>query len=331
MTQVSLARAVVAAMMVCALATPLAARTADVYRVEQALDAMGAAYVVVAYGESPEKVQAAIEASFDEVKRVDRFLSNYRADSELSKLNRYAADRPVPVSEEFFRLLEQCQEYSRQSDGAFDISVGRLMRVWGFYKGAGRLPETVEVREALNKVGYQHIELNPAGRTVRFARRGLELDPGGIGKGYAVDRMVEVLKRNGIRSAMVSAGGSSIYALGAPPGERGWRVNLKHPKQPGKTVQELWLKDESISTSGTYEKFFEVDGKVYAHIMDPRTGFPAEGMLAVSVVAPLTLDSEAWTKPVFIQGRQWAARRLPKDFRAYVCEDEAELACAWLQ
>jgi FAD:protein FMN transferase len=332
MRGIMLARVLAAAMTVCALASALPPpRAADLYRVEQALDAMGTAYVVVAYGDGAEKVQAAIEASFEEVRRVDRLLSNYRPGSELSKLNRYAADRPVPVSEELFRLLEQCQEYSRQSGGAFDISVGRLMRVWGFYKGAGRLPEKIEVSEALRKVGYQHIELDPKARTVRFARRGLELDPGGIGKGYAVDRMVEILKRNGIHSAMISAGGSSMYALGVPPGERGWRIKIKDPKQPGTVIQELWLKDESMSTSGTYEKFFEVDGKVYAHIMDPRTGFPAEGALAVSIVAPLTIDSEAWTKPVFIEGRQWAARHLPKDFRAFVCEDKAELACAWLQ
>ena len=159
----------------------------------------------------------------------------------------------------------------------------------------------------------------------------MELDPGGIGKGYAVDRMVEVLKQYGIRTALVSASGSSIYGLGAPPGEKGWKVQIRDPKDESKSVAEVTLKDESMSTSGNYEKFFRAEGKIYSHIMDPRTGFPAQGMLSVSVVAPRTLDSEAWTKPFFINGREWAAKHKPAGLRVFFCEDRPEKSCAWLQ
>ena len=307
-----------------------AAKT-DTLRLESSVVAMGSAYSVAVYGEDRTRMEEAVDAAFEEVHRLDEMLSNYRPESELSEVNRAAADRPVAVTQELFDLLAACVKYSRESDGAFDITVGPLMKVWGFYKGTGRLPHRAEVRTALDRVGYRHIVLDRPNRTVRFARSGVELDPGGIGKGYAVDRMIEVLKQYGIRTALVSASGSSIFGLGAPPGEKGWKVQIRDPKDQSKSVAEVYLKDESMSTSGNYEKFFRAEGKIYSHIMDPRTGWPAQGVLTVSVVAPRTLDSEAWTKPFFVNGREWAAKHKPAGLRAFFCEDLPEKSCAWLQ
>jgi thiamine biosynthesis lipoprotein len=293
---------------------------------------MGSTYSISVYGSDRVKMEAAIDAAFDEVRRLDDLLSNYKPDSEWSQVNRNAARQPVKASAELFQLLQQCVEYSRLSEGAFDITVGPLMKVWGFYKGSGHLPHRPEVIAALAKVGYRNIQLNPADSTVRFLRPGIEIDPGGIGKGYAVDRMVEVLKRNGVTSALVAGSASSIYGLGAPPDEpRGWQVKIKDPWDQRKTLAEVWLKDMSLSTSGSYEKFFRAEGKMYAHIMDPRTGYPAQGSVAVSVLAPRTLDSEVWAKPYFINGRQWAAKHRLKDSRVFFCEDRMEKPCAWLQ
>lgn len=304
-------------------------------RLESSVDAMGSAYSLVLYGEDRARLEGASEEAFEEVRRLDRLLSNYRPESEWSKVNREAASHPVKVSAELFRLLADCVEYSRQSEGAFDISVGPLMKVWGFYKGTGHLPHRAEILGALSKVGYRNILLDAGNQTVRFAREGVELDPGGIGKGYAVDRMVDVLRKDGVMTALVSASGSSIYAMGAPPGEAGWKVRIRDPKNEAKTVEEVTLRNESMSTSGNYEKFFWAEGKIYSHIMDPRTGYPSQGMLSASVIAPLTLDTEAWTKPFFINGRQWAAKHKKKGFRVYLCEDTGEAgteqSCAWLQ
>ena len=300
-------------------------------RLESSADAMGSTYSVAVYGYDRQKMEAAVTASFEEVRRLDDLLSNYKPESEWSQVNRYAAERPVTVSDELFDLLAACLEYSRRSEGAFDISVGPLMKVWGFYKGTGRLPHRAEVRAALTKIGYGHVHLDKAKRTVRFDRAGVELDPGGIGKGYAVDRMVETLKEHGITIGLVSGAGSSIYGLGAPPNEpRGWRVNIRDPKDDRKTIETVYLKNESMSTSGSYEKFFRAEGRVYSHIMDPRTGFPAAGMLSVSVVTPRTIDSEAWTKPYFINGRAWAAKHKLPASRAFFCEDRMDQPCAWL-
>jgi thiamine biosynthesis lipoprotein len=313
---------------------PTAIRSEEL-RLESSVDAMGSTYSLVLYGEDRARLEMASEDAFEEVRRLDRLLSNYRPESEWSQVNRYAAERPVKVSAELFQLLSACVEYSRQSEGAFDISVGPLMKVWGFYKGSGHLPQRAEVLEGLAKVGYRNILLDASNKTVRFAKQGVELDPGGIGKGYAVDRMVDILRRDGIGVALVSAAGSSIYALGAPPGEAGWKVRIRDPKDEAKTVTEVTLKNESMSTSGSYEKFFWAEGKIYSHIMDPRTGYPSRGMLSASVITPLTLDSEAWTKPYYINGREWAAKHNPKGFRVFLCPDTSEAGtgqtCAWLQ
>jgi len=300
-------------------------------RLERSLDAMGTTYTVALYGPNRFALDAALEEAFEEVKRLDLQMSNYRPESEWSRLNREAAQGPVRVSEETVELLARCLEYSRRSEGTFDITVGPLMKIWGFYKGSGRIPHRAEIRTALGRVGWRNIELDRAARTVRF-RSKVEIDPGGIGKGYTVDRMVGVLKRLGVKSGFITAGRSSMYAIGVPPQEpKGWRVEIPNPRDSRKVEKVFYLKDQSMATSGSTEKFFAAGGRIYTHIMDPRTGYPASGMLQVSVVAPQATDSEAWTKPYFILGRKWAERNKPSDFQVFLCEDRSENACVSLQ
>ena len=300
-------------------------------RIEASADAMGCTYSVALYNTDRQRLELAVEAVFEEVHRLDQQLSNYKETSEWSQVNRLAAQRPVTVNAEMFDLIAHCQEYSRLSDGAFDITVGPLMRVWGFYKGTGKLPSRAEVGQALASVGYQKIALDPHLHTVSFSAHGVEIDPGGIGKGYAIDRMTAILRKHGIESGFVTASGSSMYGIGTPPGQDGWHVEIRDPRNPEHVVQEVVLRDQSMSTSGTAEKFFIADGHTYSHIMDPRTGFPAVGMLSVSVIASRAIDSEAWTKPMFINGREWAAQHRPAGVRAFLCEDKTGASCAWLQ
>ncbi|MBV9939894.1 MAG: FAD:protein FMN transferase [Acidobacteriaceae bacterium] len=293
---------------------------------------MGTTYTIDAYGANTGALEAATEAAFDEARRLDQMLSNYLPDSELSQVNQRAFERPVRVSREFFQLLQDCLDYSRKSEGSFDITVGPLMKVWGFYKGSGHLPHRAEVRSAMDHIGYEQVQLDAANLTVRFSKGGMSLDPGGVGKGYAVDRMADILRKSGITSALISGGGSSIYGIGVPPPDpRGWYISIRDPKDAGKTAGEVYLKDNSISTSGNYEKFFWAEGKLYSHIMNPRTGYPSEGILSVSVVSSKTLDSEVWAKPYYILGRAWAQGHKPKDFRVFLCEDKLGAACEWLQ
>ena len=323
------------------LQAPFAAAKTDLLRLEASAEAMGSTYSVVLYDQDRNKMESAADDAFEEARRLDALLSNYRPESEWSKINGEAAEHPVAVSKELFDLLAACLEYSRASEGAFDITVGPLMKVWGFYRDTGHLPKPGEVKHALTQLGYRNLILDPAGHTVAFAKAGMDLDPGGVGKGYAVDKMVEILRKDGIQIALVSGGGSSIYGLGAPPDEPGWKIQIKNPYNEFQHIADVTLKNESLSTSGSYEKFFVAEGNTWSHIMDPRTGFPAQGTLSVSVIAPRTLDSEVWAKPYFINGRLWTALHKPRQFRVFFCSadnsnpadtdpSKAEQTCAWL-
>lgn len=307
----------------------LSAEQAEWTRFEAEAQAMGTSFRIAAFGPEKRKLAGATFAAFDEARRIDALISNYQPESELSRVNAAAADRPVAVSEEFGDLLAVSLDAARRSEGAFDLTVGPLMKVWGFYKGSGSLPGDRAVRRAIDRVGYHHVELSADRRSVRFTQDGVELDPGGIGKGYAVDRMVALLRRYEVESAMISAGTSTLYALGAPPDEaRGWRVELQSPEKPDVAADTVFLRDESLSTSGSYEKFFEVDGRRYCHIMDPRTGRPVEGTAAVSVRSKSALESEIWTTALFVLGKTEANRLSPAAAEVFFCETDGR--CAWL-
>jgi thiamine biosynthesis lipoprotein len=296
-------------------------------RYEATAPIMGCTFGVAAYGSDRDALARHVESAFEEARGIDGWLSNYRADSELSRLNRAAADGPVPVSQELFDLLAKAAEYSRATQGAFDMTVGPLVRSWGFYDGGGRVPTSIELSQARERVGYRLVRLDRASHTVEFARAGMELDPGGVGKGYAVDRMVEVLRNAGVPAALVNACHSSIYGLGLPPeSPHGWPLEIE---KPGSDIPEnIFLKDQSLSTSGSAEKSFGVQGTTYSHILDPRSGRPAQGVHAVSVVAPTALDSEVWSTAVFVQGLEWASLKAPGGLRIYGCPDGKP--CRWV-
>jgi len=311
-------------------APALTAERPEPTRFEAEAQAMGTSFRIAAYGPEKRKLASVVFAAFDEARRIDALISNYQPESELSRVNAEAAERSVAISREFGELLAVSLEASEASDGAFDLTVGPLMKVWGFYKGKGALPSEREVRRAVARVGAEQVVLSPDRRSVRFSGSGVELDPGGIGKGYAVDRMVALLRRYGIESAMISAGTSTLYALGAPPDEPlGWRVELRSPDEPDAVAETVYLRDESLSTSGSYEKFFEVEGRRYCHIMDPRTGRPVEGTAAVSVRSASALESEIWTTALFVLGKEEVRRSAPAGAAVFFCPTED--ACAWIE
>lgn len=305
---------------------------AGAQRMERSTDAMGGAFSVVLYGSDEGSMNRAIDAAFAEAHRLDALLSNYRPESEWSRINREAATHPVAVSPELFRLLSDCIGYSRASEGTFDLTVGPLMRAWGFFGGERHVPSPDQMREALELVGYQHVQLNARKRTIRFDHPGATIDPGGVGKGYAVDRMVEILRARGFRNALVAASGSSIFGLGNPPDEPGgWSISIADPWDHRKNAGHVFLKDMSLSTSGSYEKSFRVRGHRYSHIMDPRRGVPAESAVQVTVIAPRTIESEVWAKPYFIQGGAWTAAHKPKSWRVLYCENIPGAGCSWVE
>ncbi|MBA3442394.1 MAG: FAD:protein FMN transferase [Pyrinomonadaceae bacterium] len=263
---------------------------------------MGCAYTIVAYDDDAERLPRIVSAAFDEVDRIDRLMSHYKPDSPLSRLNREGAKGPVKVEPELFDFIEECLRYSRESEGAFDITVGPLMKAWGFFRGEGRVPGATEISELRNRVGYKHIISNANERTIEFDRPGVELDLGGIAKGYAVDRVVNLLRQHKIVAALVSAGGSTLYGLGAPPGSKGWEVKIQNPVDANKIALTVSLKNQSLSVSGGGEKFFEIEGVRYSHIMDPHTGRPVQNMLSVTVLTESGTVGDALDNIFYVQG-----------------------------
>lgn len=263
---------------------------------------MGTNFTVHLYAADARQAEAYFELAFAEIERIEQTLSNYRPSSELSRINREAGQRPVTTDPETFALLRRSLDYGRWSEGAFDITVGPLLRAWGFFRGAGSYPTDAELAKARAAVGWRNVELDPRNRTVRFRVPGVELDPGGIGKGYAVDRLIELLREAGVRSALIDAGSSTIGALGAPPGEDGWRILIPHPGNRSQRVSSVTLRDNALSTSGSYEKFFRLNGRTYCHIFDPRTGQPVQGVLQTTVIATDGTTSEILSKVMFVLG-----------------------------
>jgi len=274
---------------------------------EQTRNAMGTVFRICLFAEDQTHALASYEAAFEEIERLEETLSMFRPTSEISRINRLAGQRPVTTDGEVFGLLEKALSYSRMTHGAFDVTVGPLMRAWGFFRAQGRLPDGDELAAARSKTGYEKVQLDPPSRIVRFTAPEMEIDLGAIGKGYAVDCAISVLSEAGIAAALVDAGSSTISALGAPPGSSGWRVHVPDPLQRSKSLSTLALRDRSISTSGNYERFFELNGKTYGHILDPRTGTPAHGVLQASLVAANATMSDALSSAAFVLGTEAGA------------------------
>jgi FAD:protein FMN transferase len=281
-------------------------------RHEESRMVMGSLWTVAAYGPNTPKIPDLITQALDEVDRLDKLMSHYKPDSQISKINLGGSQGPVVVDQELFDLIAESVRYSRDSDGAFDITVGPLMKAWGFFMGDGKLPPDAELEKVKPRVGYQHIIMDAAAKSIRFDVTGAELDLGGIAKGYAVDRAIRILRGGGLANALVSAGGSTVYAMGAPLGSAGWPVEIQDPFDSKKVAHKVMLRDRALSVSGSSEKFFEAGGVRYSHIMDPRTLKPVQGILTVAVLTTTGTIGDALDNVFFVQGVDQTRANLTK-------------------
>ena len=271
--------------------------------------AMGTELVVLLYPPSPdmytEEVRYITGRAFDAIDGLERRISIWLPQSYTARLNARAAQEPVETSQELLQLLVDAKRIHRDTAGAFDVTVGPLLKLWGFYKKQGHLPGGEELKGALEKVGLDRVKLDLPAGTVQFEREGMRLDFGGIGKGLALDYAAEVLRQQGVKSALLHAGTSTVVAMGAPPGEPGWTVRIRSPYNKTRAyLDEVRISDESLSTSSGAERFFEIEGKKYCHIFDPRTGKPVEGVLSATAIAPTGLESDALSTAFFVMGKE---------------------------
>jgi len=259
---------------------------------------MGTAIDVELWHEDRTAGESAIDAVMAEMHRIDRAMSPHKPDSELSRINRDAAAKPVPISAEMARLLSRANHFSTLSGGAFDISYAAVGCLFD-YRLRTR-PNAAALAHARTLVGYRGLLLDMAARTVRFEREGMRIDLGGFAKGHAIDNAALILQHRGIRHAMVSAGGDS-RVIGDRRG-RPWTIGIRDPRRPGEMSALLPLEDTSISTSGDYERYFEADGERFHHLIDPTTGRSPRSVHSVTVLAEDGLTTEALSKCVFVLG-----------------------------
>ncbi len=272
--------------------------------------AMASRFELVLEGEDEVWLRAAGEEALAEIQRLDAQLSIYRAESELSQINARAAHEDVQVEPRLFSLLQKARAMHDLSEGAFDVTVAPLMRAWGFFRGEGSMPSASELDAARRVTGMHLVHLDPARRTVRFERSGVMIDLGGIGKGYAVDEAIGLLREAGVERAFLHGGTSTSYGLGQPQDQDGWRVSIDALIDPTasrdgetRTVAVAALADASLSVSAVWGKAFEHDGVVYGHVLDPRLGRPVEGAMLTAVVSPSATEADALSTALLVQGR----------------------------
>lgn len=281
----------------------MVANTAQAEWLERTVDGtMGTRIRVELWAEERDAGEAAIDAVMQEMRHIDATMSTYKPASEISRVNAQAATAPLRISQELFDLLSTSVEYSRITDGAFDISYASVGFLYDFHRHLR--PTPTQIRDALPAVNYRNIELDPKQRTVHFTRPGVRIDLGGIGKGYAVDQGIKILEARGIRHALVSAGGDSRIIgdrFGKP-----WMVGIRHPDHKDQVIARIPLVDTAISTSGDYERYFDEDGVRYHHILDPATGQPASKVRSATILAPTATRTDGLSKTAFVLGPEKA-------------------------
>lgn len=244
---------------------------------------------------------------------LERCINRFAPESELSRLNRTAAETPFACSDELWAILGAARRAWEETGGAFDVTVGPLMRLWGFHRERQGYPTDAEIAAALELVGLGKLHFDDARHTVRFARPGMELDFGGLAKGYALDLAAPIAREHGVRQGLIDLGGNVFCLDEPPPGRTAYTLGVRDPAAPDRLLRTLSLRGQAIATSGDYEQWQTLDGRRVTHIMDPRTGRPVAGVAGVSVVTPRGVDSDVLSTAVFVAGPALAeetARRL---------------------
>ncbi len=268
-------------------------------------NAMGCEFQILCVAAMQQALAQVIHPAFQLLEDLEQQMTIYRADSELSAINRTAAHQAVPVESGLFRLIVHALELSRQTDGAFDITATPVTRLWNFHRRDGQMPAAREIVKTLADIGNRHIQLDAESSSIRFANPALQLDLGAIGKGFALDRLADLLLHSGVSDFLIHGGQSSIVARGrrgsgTMPKSAPWTIGISHPLVPTRRLAELKLGNEAVGTSGCGRQSFVYQGTRYGHVIDPRTGWPADQHLSVTVVASEAMNADALATALFV-------------------------------
>lgn len=269
--------------------------------------------VVLNHGNNPSRIQKAVDQAFDAIRRVEGLMSRYRPDSEISRLNEPGRANLIRLSPQTMEVIQRSLELSKETDGAFDITVLPLEEMWRFHtQSAGKIPSQVQIDDVLKLVGFNKVIIDEDEGKVDFSQPGMKVDLGGIAKGFAVDKAIQALKKGGINNAMVNAGGD-IYCVGRGKDLRGWKIGIQHPRKRGHLLAALTVSDRAVATSGDYERYVEVEGKMYSHIIDPCNGWPVSEMpMSVTVLAPDCTTADGLATAIFVLGPERGLKLLER-------------------
>ena len=266
---------------------------------------MATIFELAMWGKPDSYLQSVAEEVFEEIRRIELQLSIYRADAELYEVNALAAERAIPLDPRVYQLLKRAVALSRQTNGAFDFTIGPLVKAWGFYGGSGQPANSDAVDRARSIVGVDHLIFDDQYRTIRFDQQGVTLDLGAIGKGYAIDMAAELIRDMEIPGALLHGGTSTVYAIGARENGTPWKIAVQDPSDESAALTEVELRDCSLSVSAIHGKFFEDEGVRFGHVLDPRSGQPVQKAILAAIVCDSAEESDALSTALLVDGLQF--------------------------
>lgn len=290
---------------------------------------MGCNFDITLVADSEEEVNKYIQIAIDEMTRIEKLISSWDPNSQTSEINRNAGIRPVQVDKELFDLIKRALDLSRLTDGAFDISFAAVDRVWVFDGSMKKIPTDMEVKESIQRVGFKKVLLDPTTQTVFLTEPGMKIGFGAIGKGYAADKAKALLQSMGVRAGIINASGD-MNSWGKQANGAEWKVAITNPMNPIQSYGLLPLKNKAVVTSGSYEKYVELEGQRFAHIINPTTGYPVSGILSVTVFAPKAELADALATSVFIMGQEIGIDRINQlpGIDCIVIDDKGSIHCS---
>ncbi|APU68366.1 Thiamin biosynthesis lipoprotein ApbE [Christiangramia flava JLT2011] len=276
---------------------------------KRTLKLMGSRFEITVTAENPEKANQYIDTAVSEIQRIERLISSWDPASQTSEINRNAGIKPVVVDPELYNLISRALKISEITDGAFDISYASMDKIWKFDGSMRSMPSEEAIRNSVSKVGYQNIILHPDDHSVFLKKEGMKIGFGAIGKGYAADRAKDLLRSQGVTAGIINASGD-MNTWGTQPNGDTWKVAITNPLNKEHAFALLPLEDRAVVTSGDYEKFVKFNGVRYSHIINPKTGYPATGIISATVFAPKAELADALATSVFVMGIETGIDRI---------------------
>ena len=287
---------------------------------------MGSKFEITLVDKDSLSVEKNIDKSINEIQRIENLISEWKPETQISEVNKNAGIKPVKVDAEVFALTEKAIYFSKLTDGAFDISIVAMDKIWKFDDSMNELPSEESIKNSVKNVGYQNIILDKINSTIFLKNKGMKIGFGSIGKGYAADKTRELMQSFGVKSGIINASGD-ISAWGNQPDGKPWAIRINNPFKDDKIAAVLYLKENAVTTSGSYEKYAEINGKRFSHIMNPKTGYPSTGLTSVTIIGPNATMANGFSTSIMVLGKKEGLKLIKKfpEYQYLIIEDSGKI------